>query len=214
MTTIHIAIADDHPMIIGGLENILSRYPHIVLTGTYNNGTSLLEGLREDGAPDVLLLDIQLPDITGDELTPLILKKHPGVRIIILTNFDSALYVNNMLRRGVHGYLLKTSEKEVLIKAIETVYGGGSYLEPQLHDKMQQLEEREQKAVSSKSTLTNREKEILQYIVNGDTCPEIAEKLFLSVSTVENYRVRIMVKLEVRNTAALVKKALTLGLAE
>jgi DNA-binding NarL/FixJ family response regulator len=214
MNAIRIAIADDHPMIIGGLENILSRYPHIILTGTYNNGTSLLEGLREDGAPDVLLLDIQLPDITGDELTPLILKKHPDVRIIILTNFDSALYVNNMLRRGVHGYLLKTSEKETLIKAIETVYGGGSYLEPQLHDKMQQLEEREQKAVSSKSTLTNREKEILQYIVNGDTSPEIAEKLFLSGSTVENYRVRIMVKLEVKNTAALVKKALTLGLAE
>lgn len=214
MNPIRIAIADDHPMIIGGLENILSRYPHIILTGTYNNGNSLLDGLKQDGEPDVLLLDIQLPDITGDELTPLILKKHPGVRILILTNFDSALYVNNMLRRGVHGYLLKTSEKEVLIQAIETVFQGGSYIEARLLEKIQQLEEREQKAVSSKSTLTNREKEILQYIVNGETCPEIAEKLFLSVNTVENYRVRILVKLEVKNTAALVKKALTLGLAE
>src|SRR5690606_11629375 len=128
MTPIRVAIVDDHPMIIGGLENILTRYPNIALTHTYNNGASLLNGLKENGAPDVLLLDIQLPDIPGDELTPLILRKYPNVRIIILTNFDSALYVNNMIRRGVHGYLLKTSEKDVLIKAIETVHNGDSYI--------------------------------------------------------------------------------------
>lgn len=211
--SIRIAIADDHPMIIGGLQNILAQVPHIVLTGTFANGKSLMEGLPL-ALPDVLLLDIQLPDKTGDELAPLILKKYPDIRIVALTNFDSSLYIHNMFKCGVHGYLLKTSDQSQLIKAIETVHGGDIFLEPELKEKMRLLEDKERKAVSLKSSLTNREKEILQHIVDGDTCTQTAEKLFLSVATVENYRVRILLKLGVNNAAALTKKALLLGLAK
>lgn len=210
--SIRIAIADDHPMIIGGLQKILAQLPHMLLTGAYANGKELLEGLQTT-VPDVLLLDIQLPDKTGDELTPVVLKKYPGIKIIALTNFDSSLYIHNMFKCGVHGYLLKTSDEQELIRAIETVYHGGTYLEAELKVKMQQLEEKERKAVSLKSSLTNREKEILQHIVDGYTCTQTAEKLFLSVATVENYRVRILLKLDVNNAAALTKKALLLGLA-
>jgi two-component system secretion response regulator SsrB len=209
---IRIAIADDHPMIIGGLQRILAQFPNMSLTGTYANGKELLEGLQTI-VPDVLLLDIQLPDKTGDELAPIILKKYPELKIIALTNFDSSLYIHNMFRCGVHGYLLKTSDEQELIRAIETVNSGGTFLEPELKTKMQQLEEKERKAVSLKSSLTNREKEILQYIVDGHTCAQTAEKLFLSVATVENYRIRILLKLGVNNAAALTKKALLLGLA-
>ena len=209
---IKIAIADDHPMIIGGLQRILAQLPHMLLAGTYANGKELLEGLQTN-VPDVLLLDIQLPDKTGDELTPIVLKKYPGIKIIVLTNFDSPLYIHNMFKSGVHGYLLKTSDEQELIKAIETVYHGGIFLEPELKVRMQQLEEKERKAVSLKSSLTSREKEILQYIVDGYTCTQTAEKLFLSVATVENYRVRILLKLGVSNAAALTKRALLLGLA-
>lgn len=211
--SIRIAIADDHPMIIGGLQNILAQVPHIILTATYANGKALMEGLQT-AVPDVLLLDIQLPDKTGDELAPIILKKYPDVRIVALTNFDSSLYIHNMFKCGVQGYVLKTSDQVQLIKAIETVYEGGIFLEPELKEKMLQLEEKERKAVSLKLSLTNREKEILQHIVDGDTCTQTAEKLFLSVATVENYRVRILLKLGVNNAAALTKKALLLGLAK
>lgn len=209
---INIAIADDHPMIIMGLQNILATCPHIHLTATYPNGTLLLEGLAQH-TPDVLLLDIQLPGKTGDELAPIILKKYPTIRILTLTNFDSTLHANNMLRQGVHGYLLKNTNGEILINAIETVYRGETFLEEKMKEKLHHMDTRIMKAVSNKSTLTAREKEILQLIVNGLTSPEIAETLFISLRTVNNCRAGIMLKLDVKNTAALIKKALHMGLA-
>jgi len=162
----------------------------------------------------VLLLDIQLPGKTGDELAPIILRKYPGIRILTLTNFDSTLHVSNMLRQGVHGYLLKNAEEDVLIRAIETVYRGESFLEESMKDRLHRLDIRITRTVSTKSTLTPREKEILQLIVTGDTSQEIAEKLFLSLHTVENYRTSIMLKLDVKNVAALIRKALRTGLAD
>lgn len=210
---IKIAIADDHPMIIDGVQNMLHRYPHITLTHTYSNGTQLLQGLQSD-MPDILILDIQMPDKTGDELVPIILKKYPDLRILILTNFDSVLYAYNMFKRGAHGYLLKTAEKELIINAIEAIYNGDEYIETSMKEKLHQLKARIKQTVFSKSSLTPREKEILQLIIDGDTCPEISQKLFLSLSTVINYRTSIMLKLDVKNTATLVKKAFKLGLAE
>ena len=200
-------------MIIDGLITLISVHPHITLTGAYRSGAELLEGLQEV-LPDVLLLDIQLPDKNGDELSAIILKKYPGLRILTLTNFDSALYAANMMRQGAKGYLLKTADKQVIIDAIESVYKGGEYLDPVMKEKMDHADLRVRRTFSSRFTLTAREKEILQMIVNGDTCPEISEKLFLSVHTVENYRDNILLKLDVRNTAALVSKALKEGLAQ
>jgi len=210
---IKVAIADDHPMIIDGVQTLLSNYDHITLSGSYTNGAALLEGLLH-AIPDVLLLDIQLPDITGDELAPVILKRYPGIRILTLTNFDSSLYANNMFKRGVHGYLLKTAKKEVLIEAIEKVYSGGTFIENAMKEKIEQLDFKIKKTVFSKTSLTPREKEVLQLIVNGATSQDIADNLFLSISTVINYRTSIMLKLDVNNTATLVKKALTWGLVE
>src|SRR4051794_4056706 len=93
---IKIAIVDDHPLVLNGIKNILPIYPHIKLVGSYADGESLLTGLSKE-APDVLLLDIQLPDQTGDELLPIILKQHPNIKILTVTNFDSPLYANTML---------------------------------------------------------------------------------------------------------------------
>ncbi len=210
---IKIAFADDHPMIIKGLHNILANYPHIALIATYPNGTELLEGLKQQ-VPDVLLLDIQLPGKTGDELAPIILKKYPEIRILALTNFDSTLHVSNMLRQGVHGYLLKNAEEDVLIHAIETVYLGKTFLEERMKEKLHSLDIRITKTVSTKSMLTPREKEVLQLIVNGDTSQEVADKLFLSLHTVENYRTSIMLKMDVKNMAGLIRKALREGWAD
>ncbi len=210
---IRISIADDHPMMIQGLNHVLQRYKHIILAGTYLNGAELMEGLQQH-IPDVLLLDIQLPGQTGDELAPLILKKYPDLKILTVTNFDSTLHASSMLRQGVHGYLLKTADEDTLIHAIETVYKGGLFLEKQMRIRLDEIESKIEKAVSAKVSLTPREKETLHLIVNGDTNQQIAEKLFLSVGTIENYRNRILMKLEVKNTAQLVRKALSLGLVD
>ncbi len=210
---IRIAIADDHPMIISGIKNILSDCDYISFSGAYADGRQLLLGLSES-LPDILLLDIQLPDKTGDKLILEILKKYPALKVIVLTNFDSTLYVSNMMRNGAKGYLLKTADKKTLLEALEMVQAGGEYIEPSLKQKVELIETGINRTIAAKFILTAREKEVLQLIVNGMTNAEIAQALFLSVHTVENYRDNILMKMEVKNTASLVKKALTLGLAE
>jgi DNA-binding NarL/FixJ family response regulator len=210
---IKVSIVDDHPLVINGLQNMFAHYPFITLSGTYNDGDALLEGLTKE-LPDVLLLDIQMPGKTGDELLPTLLKKYTGLKIIALTNFDSTLYANNMFKLGVKGYVLKSADEKVIVKAIETVYNGGSFIEEGLKEKMAQLEEKIAKSVFSKFSLTPREIDVLKHIVNGETSQEIANKLFLSLRTVENYRLNIQLKLEVKNTAMLVKKALQMGLVD
>lgn len=210
---IRIAIADDHPMIIGGLKNMLAAYPHIELEGTYGTGAELLKGLQQQ-LPDVLLLDIQLPDKTGDELATTILKKYPELKILTLTNFNSMLYVHNMLRIGVKGYILKTTDPETLIKAIEEVHKGEEFIDQAVKGKLGQYATKMKKEANLRPTLTLREKEILKLTVNGNTIQEISEKLFIGLRTVEYYRSNLLLKLEVKNMAALIKKALELGLAE
>lgn len=210
---IKIAIADDHPMIIKGLKNILMSYPHIQLTGSYFNGEELLNGLKEN-VPDVLLLDIQMPGKTGEELAPVILKRYPDMKILILTNLDSTIYVSSMFRQGAKGYLLKNTDEDILINAIEMVFAGNEYIEDQMKERLRQLEVAKKRSASMKSSLTAREKEVLQLIVDGETTAEIAAKLFLSHHTVENYRISILIKLNVKNTAALVNKALKMGWAQ
>jgi DNA-binding NarL/FixJ family response regulator len=210
---INIAIADDHPMIIGGLKSLLVGYKHLHLSGTYLNGNDLLEALPQIKA-DVLLLDIQLPDKTGDLLAPLILKQHPELRILILTNLSSPLYLHNLLRLGVAGYILKNTDPDMLIHAIEAVYNGEEFIDPALREKLDQFRVRMKKEVALKPTLTLREKEILRMTVSGDTMPEISQKLFIGLRTVEYYRSNLFLKLEVKNLAGLIRKALELGLVE
>jgi len=210
---IRIAIADDHPMIIKGLQNMLVNYPDIGLTGVYADGEALMEGLARQ-QPDVLLLDIQLPGHTGDELAPVILKKYPETAILMLTNLDSTLYVNKLLRQGVLGYLMKTTDEETLIRAVRTVHEGGEFLESTMQEKLRQMASRVGRELRSRAVLTPREKEILQLIADGYTGREIAAKLNIGFRTVENYRLNILLKLDVKNTAALIKKALKQGLVE
>ena len=111
---INIAIVDDHPMIIGGLESLLSGYPQLRLVAAYRSGSDLIAQLASVQA-DILLLDIQLQDKNGDLLVPVILKQRPDIKILVLTNNSSQLYIHNMLRMGASGYVLKSSEPDVLI---------------------------------------------------------------------------------------------------
>lgn len=212
MDKIRIAIADDHPMIIDGLKNILTENNQYVLIGAYFNGEDLLKGLKKE-VPDILFLDIQMPGKGGDEIMPLIMKDHPKIKVIVLTNFDSFIYLNTMISRGASGYLIKTTDKYILFKAIEAVLNGKIFIEDNLRKRMESTPARHNSRGTSKLSLSSREKEILQLIVNGNTNQEIASTIHLSIHTVENYRDSILLKMDVKNTAALVKKALQLGFA-
>ncbi len=212
MNEISISIADDHPMVITGVKKMLEECNHIHILHTYPDGESLLEGMEKHQQPDVLLLDIQMPGKSGDELAPGLIKRFPELKILMLTNLDSTLHVQNMLRHGVLGYLLKSTDKETLIQAIETVNSGKEFLQKNMQEKMVSAGLRIKREVSTKSHLTPREKEVLQCIVDGLSSQEIAEKLYLSVRTVDNYRFNILLKMDAKNIAILVRKAIESGI--
>ncbi len=210
---IRVAITDDHPMIIGGIRDMLSNYNYITLTGAYTSGEALLAGLQQE-VPDILLLDIQLPGQNGDELVPVLKKNYPDIGIIILTNFNSIVYTQNMVRLGVKGYLLKTADEDTIIEAIHTVHQGGTFIEPSLQEKLGSVMQKSRNSLVSKMRLTLREKEILRMVVKGHTNQEIVSTLFLSINTVKTYRKRIFLKLDVKNMAELTSKAIGMGLIE
>lgn len=204
---IKLAITDDQVIILNGLQKILADVKNICITGIYNSGDELLEGIAKE-QPDVLLLDIQMPGKSGIELAAIITKQYRNIKIIALTNIDVVAQIKKILQQGVMGYLLKDASPETIINAIETVYGGEQYIQEQLR----QLLLSSLSASNSKQIVTRREKEILQLIVDEFTNQEIADKLFLSLRTVENHRNNLLQKLDVKNTAGLVKIAIQEGL--
>lgn len=183
----------------------------IVIIATYLNGESLFEGLKKE-QPDVLLLDIQLPGMGGDEIAALIKKTYPAINILVLTNFDNSLYVNSLLQNGALGYLLKNTDKDTLIRAIKTVANGQTFIEEKMEEKAEAFKKQLGRKTASKYALTPREKDILKLITQGHSNRDIAKNLFLSTRTVENYRFNLSIKLEAKNTAELIRKAIDLGI--
>ncbi len=212
---IRIMITDDHPLAISGLQNIIRFYPHIEIMGAYTSGAGLLEALRHE-QPDVLLLDIILPDINGKELAATITQQYPGIRILALTSLDAPSHVEGMMRRGCAGYLLKNTDQHTLVNAIETVHRGGEFMDPFLKEQLlnSMLKMKKNTEIVAAPVLTQREKDILQLIVAEYTSQEIAEKLFISLRTVENHRFNLLQKLDAKNTVGLVKVAIRMGLVE
>ncbi len=210
---IKISIADDHPLVIRGLRGLLHDIPEIDIIDVYHNGKELMEGLEQQ-QPDVLLLDIQMPGKNGMELAGIITQSYPDVRILALTNLDNNFYIKGMLSQGALGYLLKNSDEEVLIEAIKTVYDGKPYLEPALRDRAWKDMVKTKGDTATQHSLTRREKEILKLIACEYTSQEIAEKLFVSLRTVDTHRLNLLIKLGAKNTVGLVKAAMHMGLIE
>jgi DNA-binding NarL/FixJ family response regulator len=209
--SIKIAILDDHPLILKGLENILSTTENISLSGTYYNGTDLLASFK-DIIPDVLLLDIQMPGRSGDEWITDILQHSPDLKIIAYTNIDNLLYVFNMLKLGAKGYVLKSAHPQYLIDCIKDIGNGLTVIDNTLEKRYKEYLHNIKRETYLHPKLTEREKEILQLITDGLSSKQIADRLFISIRTVEFYRLNILLKLDANNTATLVKKAIKSGL--
>ena len=204
---IKLAIVDDQLIILNGLQKILANANHILISGVYSDVELFLKEL-EQNQPDVLLLDIQMPQKSGIELAAILHKKYPAIKIIALTNVDVLTQMKQMLQKGCLGYLLKDVSPEILIKAIETVHTGEQFLNEDL--KKQLLNSLI--GQGEKQLITRREKEILKLIIEENTNQEIANKLYLSLRTVENHRNNLLQKLNAKNTAGLVKIAMQEGL--
>lgn len=211
---IKIAIVDDHPLAVNGISMMLSGQQDMEITATFNTGAALLEGLTTN-QPDVLLLDVLLPDQSGNELAARIAKSYPTIRMIALTSLDAPAMVKSMLFNGCIAYLLKGTDQSTLITAIHHAYRGAEFIEPSLKEHLVQNMLRQQKSsVAIPYELTKREQEVLQLIVKGDTTQEIAGKLSISPRTAETHRLALLKKLYAKNVAELVGIAIRLGLVE
>ena len=193
---------------------MLAGYAHLELCGVYHSGNDLLKGLDKQ-LPDILLLDIILPDQSGKMLVPVIKEKYASVKVIALTSLDAPAMVSSMMRRGCKGYLLKDTDQQTLIDAIESVYAGNEFIEPSLKEKLLSnllnFNNNQEKIIPE---ITQREKQILKLIAEEYTTQQIADTLFISFRTVENHRYSLLQKLDVKNTVGLVKVAIKLGLVE
>lgn len=208
---IEIAITDDHIIVIEGIRMMLKSNKEIVILQSFTNITDTFDGL--DKSVKVLLLDINLPDGNGITACKDLLQKFPNLRIIALTNFEDVSFIKQIIKNGAMGYLLKNTDKKELVNAIKTVLEGERYLTQNIQEML--LNESLGKAAPSSffvPKLTSREKEILDLIIKEYTTEEIAEKIFISVKTVESHRSNLIQKLGVKNSAGLVRVAFEKGL--
>lgn len=203
---INLLIVDDHPLVIDGISTMLKDVDWINIVPSCKTAKSTLNYL-EDNNPDIILLDLNLPDMHGLELCQLIHSKNKKIKIIGLTSIDEAGIIARFLQSGGNGYLLKNIEREELLHAIDIVSEGSIYLSRQANDKVLRQFQNTKDITSSAPALTRREKEILDLLSKGLNGPTIAEQLFLSPFTVETHRRNLMQKLNAHNTQSLLNIA-------
>jgi len=201
---IRILLVDDHPLVLEGLKGLLATIPNANVVATAGNGTDGYALLKETEI-DLAFLDINLPDINGMELCKKISTKYPHIKCIAISTFGERSYVSRMIQNGASAYLLKSATKEEIETAIAKVMAGEFYLSPDLNH--QNLSKEPPTGERLVPVITRREKEVLVLIANGMTNPEIAEKLFISVTTVNSHRKSLLEKFEVHNTAQLIQQA-------
>ncbi|ARE85338.1 Transcriptional regulatory protein MctR [Roseovarius sp. EC-HK134] len=204
---IRIVIVDDHPMVAEGIQSILESYEDVEILATLGNGQAIIDRV-ESLAPDVILLDLNMPGLGGLTTTEIILEKRPETRILILSMHDSPEYISSALSHGAAGYVLKDVPTDEIKRAIDAVMTGQRYLCTGAKGSLEPYEnpEREQ--------LTNREQTILLQLAQGKSNKDVAQALDISVRTVETHRKNIKRKLGIASTAGLTRYALEHGVLQ
>ncbi len=221
MNTIRVLIADDHTLVRAGFRSLLESVAGLEVVGEASNGREALQQI-ESLRPDVVLMDIAMSELNGLEATARAVKDFPNVRVIILSMHANEEYVLQALRVGAAGYLLKDAGTVELELAVKAVASGETYLSPPISkqvisDYVQRVSgeaESEPATGSQLERLTSRQREILQLIAEGYTTQAIAQKLDLSVKTVETHRMQLMERLDIHDIAGLVRFAICVGLVQ
>lgn len=211
MSKLNLLLADDHAVITQGLKSLLAGEDDIHIAHTCESGREALRSL-DTLSIDVVLLDVDMPEMSGQECAEAIISRFPKVKIIMLTMHDSPGVIKPLLELGVHGYLLKTVERLELVNAIRNVAQGRNYfqsevtqalIKPTVSNQASQIEE-----------LSSREIDVVKLVANGNTNAEIADVLHISPRTVDSHRTNIMRKLDIHNVAGITKYAFRNGLIE
>src|ERR1017187_3283158 len=210
---IRVILADDHPILRAGIREALRELPGLEVTGEVNDGREAIEMVKAQ-QPDVVFMDISMPGLNGLEATERIIKAFPEVRVIILSRHDNEEYYWRALRVGASGYLLKKAVIAELREALQRVAGGEVYLSREISARLRNKLPLDQiaRARSPVERLSERQREILQLIAEGQTTKEIALTLNLSAKTVEYHRIQLMQRLNIFDIPGLVRFALRTGL--
>jgi two-component system, NarL family, nitrate/nitrite response regulator NarL len=200
---INLLVVDDHPMVLEGMRVMLQQISFAKLTATASNAFEAIEALRQNPGIAVAIVDINLPDISGIDLTEKIRREFPQVKVLAMSTFNERSYISQMIQNGASGYLVKSASKEEIEEAILCAHEGKMYLSAEL----QATGTKGYDLTGKLPLLTTREKEVLQLIAEGMTNPQIAQQLFISLHTVDSHRKNLLTKFEVNNTAGLIKLA-------
>ena len=207
---IRILIADDHGVVAEGLKHLVEAQPDMEVVALVADGREAVQQAREL-QPDVVLMDLSMPELNGADATRAILERDPRCRVIVLSMYAQREYVRRALKAGAAGYVVKRSAAKEVVEAIRAVHAGQRYLSPRVADVVLEdyADERQDDPLSR---LSAREREVLQLLAEGRTGAQIAERLSLSQKTVETYRARLVEKLGIRDLAGLVRFAIQKGL--
>ena len=208
---INILLADDHTIVRQGLKLILSAHSDLHVVGEAANGKEAVE-LAAKLKPDIVLLDVAMPELNGMEATRKMVEANPRLRVLILSMHKEAVYVRETLRAGARGYILKDAIDTELLNAVRSVARGDGYISPAVSGAL--LSDYRKDVTDPVDLLSPREREVLQLIAEGKTNKEIATKLNLSVYTVDSHRGKIMEKLNLHSTGELVRFAMKRGLVD
>jgi DNA-binding NarL/FixJ family response regulator len=200
---IKVFIVDDHKMIIEGITALLQNEADIIICGNATTGNDCLAYFQSKTA-DVLLMDINLPDMNGVDLCKMIKTQYPGIQVLALSSMSQGSYIAKMIENGASGYLLKNSDKHELLDAIHAAEKGQTYFSFEV-EKIHKASLEKQNGMP---ILTKREKEVLKLIAEGFTNTQIGQQLFLSIDTIDTHRKNLYTKLGVKNTALLIRYAI------
>lgn len=206
-----VGITDDHTLVTAGIKEVLKHYGELEIIWTAANASQAVAACKSK-VPDVLLLDINLPDKNGIKLCEELLNIYPQLKIIGLSSYDKATFVKQLAGKGASGYLLKNANSGELYEAIKTVATGGTYYQPVIKELLVGHALGKQRSDAFQPALTRREKQVLALIAAQLTTREIASELYLSIKTVESHRHNLMQKLGARNSIGIVQSAMEKGL--
>ena len=201
---IRVLIVDDHPMVAQGIQSVLESFDELKIVGVLNNGRAVVDQLEELN-PDVILMDLNMPEMGGLTATEMVIERRPGTRVLVLTMHDSPEYISSALAHGAMGYVLKDVPTEEIKLAIDAVMRGEKYLCTGAAGSL------EPKANDAREALTSREQTVLLQLAQGDSNKDVAIELEISVRTVETHRKNIKRKLGISSTAGLTRYAMEHG---
>jgi DNA-binding NarL/FixJ family response regulator len=211
--TIRVALCDDHRIVTDGMQQMLSTVAGIECIGAAQDGVAALY-LLEHVRADVLLTDLDMPEMDGAQLTARVKEKHPAVKVIVLSMHEEAATVKQLLDLGADGYLVKSAGKDEVVLAIQNVHAGHKHFSSGLLESMMKQATQPKPGSNLLKDLSEREIEVLAALAEGLGNKEIGEKLFISPRTVDTHRTNLMKKLETHNVAGLVRIAIAAGLVK